>query len=185
MRKDLGIQTYRDTFHALRQQQRELDRQMNRLVFATVVTLHPLGRLGVENGLEGELGESCLNITGRSGTVSGEDIAPVTLTVYQQVFLTQLNERIADRGIAVRVVLHGLTDDIGYLVVLAVIDRLHGMQNAALNRLETILNSRYSAFQYHIRSIVQEPILVHAGKMILHSITKSTLACHASVMLFY
>ena len=85
----------------------------------------------------------------------------------------------------VGVVLHGLADYVSDLVVLTVVDGFHRMQNTALHGFETILNSRYSAFEYHVRSIVQEPVLVHAGKMILHSIIKTPLACHASVILSY
>ena len=158
---------------------------MNRLILTAVITLHPFGRLGVEDGLEGELTESRFDVTRRRSPISGEDVSPVSLTIDKQIFLAKLHQGIADRSISVRVVLHGLTDDVGNLVILAVINRLHGMQNTPLNRFETILNRRNSALKYHIGSIVQKPILVHACQVILHCITKSTLACHASVMLFY
>ena len=127
MRQDLGIQTHRNTFYALRQKERELDRHMNRLVLTSVIGLHPLSCLGIKNRLEGELRKPRLNITGSRSSIAGKDVSPVTLTINEQIFLPELNESITDRGIAVRMVLHGLADDIGNLVVLAVIDRLHGM----------------------------------------------------------
>ena len=162
MRQYLRVQTNRYTFYTLGQQQRELNRQMNRLVFTSVVGLHPLGRLRIKDRLQRKLRETRLNITRSCGAIPRKDVSPVTLAINQQIFLPQLDECIADRSIAVRVVLHCLADDIGYLVVLPVVHRLHGMQNTTLHRLETILNSRHSAFEYHIRSIVQEPVLVHA-----------------------
>ena len=185
MRKNFRIESDRNTFYALREQKRELNRQVNRFVFSSVIRLHPLGSLGIEDCFEGELREARLYITRRRRPVSGKDIAPVPLTINEEVFLAELDQGIADRRIAMRVILHGLADDIGYLVILAVIHRFHRMQDTPLHGLETILNSRNSALQDHIRRIIQEPILVHAGKMILHSIIKSTLACHASVILFY
>ena len=144
MRQDLRVQTYGDTFYALRQQQRELNRQVNRFVLTAVVTLHPLGRLVVKDRLEGKFRQSCLDITGSCRTVTGEDITPVTLAINQQIFLTQLHERIADRRIAVRVVLHRLTDDISYFVELPVVYALHSVQYTTLYRLESILYSRHS-----------------------------------------
>ena len=85
----------------------------------------------------------------------------------------QLDECVPDGGISMRVILHGLTDDIGNLVILAVIDRLHGMQYTTLYRLETILDSRYGTLEYHIRSIVQEPVLVHACQVILDGVVET------------
>ena len=82
-----------------------------------------------------------------------------------------------------RVVLHRLTYDIGDLVVFPVIHRLHRMKNTALNGLQAILYRRYSTLQYHIRRIVQEPILVHTRQVILHSIIESTLTCHQRLSL--
>ena len=185
MGQDLGVQTHRNTLYALRQQQRELHRQMDRLVLAAVIGFHPLGGLGIEGRLQGEFGEARLYITRCGGSVTGKYIPPVTLAVNEQVFLAQLDQRVADRGITVRVILHSLTDDVRHLVVLAVIHGFHRVEDTALHRLQTILNRRHGTLQYHIRGIVQEPVLVHTRQVILHSIIESTLTRHASVRPFY
>ena len=108
---------------------------MDRFVFTTIVGLHPLGRFGIEDRLECKLGEAGLDITRCSCAVSREDITPVTLAVNEQIFLTELDECVSDGRISVRVVLHRLADDVRHLVILAVIHRLHGMQNTALDGL--------------------------------------------------
>ena len=178
MRQYFRVQTDRNTFYALCEQQRELNRQMNRLVLTSVIGFHPLGSLGIEDRFECELGEPCFDITGRSRSVAGKDVTPVTLTINEEVFLAQLNQCIPNGGITVRVILHGLTDDVSHFVVLTIIDGLHSMQNTTLHRLESILNRRHSALQNHIRGIIQEPILVHARQVILHRIIESPLGSH-------
>ena len=51
---------------------------------------------------------------------------------------------LADSGIAVRMVLHGLPDDIGDFVIAAVVHFPHGVQDAPLDGLEAIFDRRYS-----------------------------------------
>ena len=65
-----------------------------------------------------------------------------------------------------RVILHGRTDDVGHLVIASVIELLHGMQDASLNRFQSILNVRHRTLQNHIRGVVQKPLLVHAGQLL-------------------
>ena len=108
---------------------------MDRLVLTAIVGLHPLGRFGIEDRLECKFGEASLDITRCSCAVSCEDITPVTLAVNEQIFLTELDECVSDGRITVRVVLHRLADDVRHLVIFAVINRLHGMQNTALDGL--------------------------------------------------
>ena len=149
---------------------------MNGFILTSVIGLHPLGGLGIKDRLKGEFGEARLYITWSRSAISGKDISPVSLAINKQIFLTQLNECVTDGSITVRVILHSLTDDVRHLVELTVIDALHGVQYTALHRLKTILDSRDSTFEYHIRSIVQEPILVHACQMILHCIIETALS---------
>ena len=65
-----------------------------------------------------------------------------------------------------RVVLHGLSHNIGDLVVAAVVAALHGVQDAALHGLQAILQMGYGTLQNHIRRVVQEPVLVHARQFV-------------------
>ncbi len=172
MRKDLGIQADGDTLYTLRQQQRELDGQMHRLLFAAIVRQHPLRRFGIENCIKRKFTEACLDITRGGCAIARKDVAPVPLAIDEQVFLTQLHQGIANAGITVRVVLHGLPHDVGHLVHLAVIHALHGMKDTALNGLQAVLNGRHGTLQYHIRGIIEEPILVHTRQVVLDSIIK-------------
>ena len=68
------------------------------------------------------------------GAVAGAHVAPVALVVDEQVFLAQVNQGLSNRNIAMRMVLHGLPDNIGYFIKPAVIHFFHGMKNTALHR---------------------------------------------------
>ena len=166
MRQDLRAESHGNTLGSLCQQQRELHGQRDGLLVAAVVAELPLRRLRVEDHIEGELRQACLDISSGSGIISREDIAPVTLTVDEQFLLPQLHQRILDAGIAVGVELHGVADDVCHLVVTSVVHPLHRVKDAALNGLEAVGQMRHSALQNYIRGIVQEPILVHAVQMV-------------------
>jgi len=165
VRQDLGGQSHGDAFAAEGQQQGELHRQGHRLFVAAVVGELPLGRFVVEDHLEGELRETCFDIAGGGGAVAGEDIAPVALGVDEEVLLAQLHQRVADGGIAVGVVLHGVPDDVGHLVVAAVVELFHGMEDTPLHGLEAVHHVGHGPLHDDIRSIVEEPVAVHAREV--------------------
>ena len=116
----------------------------------------------VEDNLFGELGQARFDVTRCSGIITCEDVAEVTLRIHQQVFLGELHEGITDRGIAVRVVFHRVTHDVGHLVEASVVQFVHRMQDTALHRLQAILDSGNGTFQDNIRGIVEKPVLEHA-----------------------
>ena len=165
VRQNLRRETDGDAVRPLGQQQRELDGQRHRLLVAAVVGTHPLGGLLVENHVEGELRQTRLDVTACGGLVTREDVAPVALAVYQQLFLPQLHESVLDGSVAVGMVLHGLPDDVGHLVVAAVVDGLHGVENTPLHGLQTVLDMGHGAFEDDIRCVIEEPVLVHACEL--------------------
>jgi hypothetical protein len=61
----------------------------------------------------------------------------------------------------VRVVLHGLPNDVGDFVVTPVVHFPHSVEYPPLYGLQPINNAGYGAFQNYVGSIVQEIILVH------------------------
>ena len=63
------------------------------------------------------------------------------------------------------VVLHGLPDDVGDLVVTAVVDALHGVEDTPLHGLQTVLDMGHGALEDDVRGVVEEPVLVHAGEL--------------------
>ena len=58
--------------------------------------------------------------------------------------------------------LHGVPHNVGHLVVTAVVHALHRVHDAALHGLKAVLHVGHGTFQYDIRGIVQEPVLIHA-----------------------
>ena len=74
--------------------------------------------------------------------------------------------------------LHGMAHDVGHFVVAPVVHPLHGMQDAALYGLESVTNVRDRSFQYHIRSIVQKPVLVHLVQMVCDTVGFVVVVSH-------
>ena len=152
--KNLGRETYRDTFHTLCQQQRKLYRQVYRFLVSAVVRKLPLCGLGVEHHLLGQGCQSGFDISGSSRTVAREDVAPVSLCVDQHLLLSQLHQGITDGSIAVGVELHGLAHDAGHFIIPAVFHTPHGVQDTALNRLQTINDMGNGTLQDGVGGIV-------------------------------
>ena len=165
VREDLGSHAHGNAFRALRQQQREADRQFGRLLVAAVVGIHVVGDLRVEDDLLREFAEPGLDVSRRGVAVPREDVAPVPLAVDHQAFLAQLDEGAEDGLVAVRVVLHRLSDDVRHLGETAVIDPRHRVQHTPLDRLETVHDVRDRPLQDHIGRIIQEPVLEHRGQL--------------------
>ena len=64
-----------------------------------------------------------------------------------------------------RVVLHSLSHEVGDLVVTAVVHDLHRVEDTPLDGFQTVFDVRHGAFENHVRSVVQEPVLIHARQL--------------------
>ena len=163
--QDFRGQAHGDAVGTLGQQQRELDGQRHGLLVAAVVGAHPLRGLAVEHHVEGEFRQPRLDVSAGRRLVAREDVAPVALAVDQQVLLPQLHQRVLDRGVAVRMVLHGLAHDVGHLVIASVIDALHGVEYASLHGLQSVGRVGHGTLQDHVGGVVEEPVAVHAREL--------------------
>ena len=161
MGHNFSTQTHRNTINALRQQQWEFHWQRNRLTLPTIVTQLPIGGLFIKRNLFCKRTQPRLNIPWCRSPIASSNIAPVTLGVDQQLFLTQIHQRIANRSIAVWVIRHRRPNNVRHLVVTTVVHLVHRMQNPALHGLQTILQSRNGTLQDYITGIFNKPILVH------------------------
>ena len=94
MGQDFGRQTHGYAFTALSQQQGEFRRKGHRFVFAAVVAHCPLGNLGAVEHLKGERRKACLDVSCGSGGAAGEDVAPVSLRLDKQLFLSELHQSV-------------------------------------------------------------------------------------------
>ena len=165
MRQYLAAQSHGDTLGTLCQKQWKFGWQGDRFFVSSVVGELPIGSFRVEYYIQGEFRESCLDVSGSGCTVAREDIAPVTLCVDEQVFLSHLYEGISDRCISVRVELHRMSHDVSHLVVSSVIHALHGVEDASLYGFQSVFDMRYGSLQDHIRCIVEEPVLIHSAEV--------------------
>ncbi len=160
MRHDFGGHADRDPLRTQQQQRRDLDRQHHRLFFAPVVGFDEIGQVFVEQHLAPQRRQPRFDITRRRRAVTGQDVAEVPLPVHEIFFVRQHHQRVADRGVAVGMILHGLPDDVGDFVEFAVVGGVHRPENAALDRLQPVVHVRNGPFLDHIRGVFQI-ILVH------------------------
>ena len=78
--------------------------------------------------------------------------------------MSELHKGVADRSIAMRVILHGVTHDVGHFVEAAVVESLHGMQNATLHRFQAVLDVGNGSLENYIAGIFKIPVSEHSGK---------------------
>ena len=162
--KNLRGKTHGDAFHALRQQEGELDGQGDGFAVSSVVGLLPLGGLGIKDDVQGELRQARFNVSGGRRIVSRQDVAPVSLAVDEEVFLPQLHQGILDGGVPVRMKLHRLAHDVGHLVVSSVLHPPHRVEDAPLHGLQAVHHVGHGALQYDVGGVVQEPRLIHPAQ---------------------
>ena len=148
--QDLRREAHGNALGALCEQERELHGQHDGLLVAAVVGELPLGGLGVEDHVEGELRQARLDVATGGGIVAREDVAPVTLAVDEQLLLAQLHQGILDAGVAVGVELHRVTHDVRDLVEAPVVHALHGVQDAALHRLKAVADVWHGTLQDNV-----------------------------------
>ena len=152
--QDFCTQPHSNTFCSLCQQKGKLHRQSHWFFVATVIGEFPLCGFGIEQDIKGKLGESSFDVTRSRCLISSEDISPRTLTINEEILTSHLGESIYDRGITVGVKLHRFSCNVGHLVVATIVHALHGVKDATLHWLESIVEMRHSTLQNHIGSIV-------------------------------
>ena len=158
MREDLAGETNGNALGTVSEDEGELRRQGDGFLVAAVVAGSPGSRLGVEKDLVGELREARLDVSGRGGGVSGEDIAPVPLGVDDEFLLPHVDEGVADGLVAVGVILHRVANDVGHLVEASVVLLLQRVEDAALHGLEPVVDVRDGALEDDIARIIQKPL---------------------------
>ena len=164
--EDGGGKAHRDAVHALRQQDRELRGECHRFLGTSVVVRNPFRSLGVEHHVERKFAELAFDVTRGGGLVARQRVTPVTLRLDKQVLLAHVHERRVDGSVAMRMVVHGVAHDTCHLVETAVVHLVHGMQNAALYRLEAVLKIGHGAVENRIARVVQEPAVVQLFQVV-------------------
>ena len=154
VRKNLRGQTYGNPFHSLSEEERKLDGKRNRFLVSSVVGSLPFGCFRIEYHIEGKFRETCFDVTRSGCSVACEDVPPVSLAIYQQIFLSELHQCIADGGIAVRVELHGVSHNVCHLVVPSVVQALHRVKDTSLDGLQPVVDVGDSTFQDNVGGIV-------------------------------
>jgi hypothetical protein len=127
-----------DAFRAEHEQQRQFAGQGDRLLVSSVVTGNEIGDFVVENFRARQFREAAFDVARRGGDVAGEDVAEIALALDQIAFVGQHHQGVANGSVAVRMILHGVADDVGDFDEAAVVLFVQGPENAALDRLEAV-----------------------------------------------
>ena len=61
--------------------------------------------------------------------------------------------------------LHGVSHDVGHLVVASVVHALHRVQYSPLHGLQSVLDMRHGALEDDVRRIIEKPVLVHPAEV--------------------
>ena len=166
MREDLAGESDGDTLSALSEEEGKLHRQIDRLLIGSVVRGDVVGDLRGEEDPLGEWRKARLDVTWCRRTVAGEEVAPVSLTLDQELSLPQLHKRIADARISVRVELHRLTDDIRHLDQ-PILHLRHRVEDPSLYRLQPVRDVGYCPLQDDVRGIGDKPGAIHPRQHIV------------------
>ena len=121
VRQDARGNADRDPFGAQHQQQRNLRGKRDRLLLAPVIGRDELGQIVVEELVARKVGQAALDVARGSRRIAGEKVAEIALPLDEVLPVRQRDQRLSDRGVAVRVELHAVADDVGDLDEFAVV----------------------------------------------------------------
>ncbi len=160
MRGDGGGETYGDAVDAQHQAQGDLGGQEDRLFVAPVVARDVLGDFGREELFASQLGEAALDVTPGGSFVARKDVTEVALPFDEITLVGEGYDGVLNRHVAVRMVVHGVAHHAGDLGETPVVLLPHGVQNAPLHRLETVLDGWEGAVADRVGGELQE-VVVH------------------------
>ena len=166
VRHDLGRHADRDAVAAQHQQRRDLRRQRYRLHAAPVVGVDELGDVVVEQHLMAERRKAALDVTPRRSRAAGQDVAEIALPGDVILLVGQHHQRILDRSVAVRMIVHGVADHVRDLVGASVVDLIERPEHTALHRLQSVVHIGNRAVLDHIAGVFKE-VPVHHGPEIV------------------
>ena len=153
--QDPGRHARGDAFRPQGEEHGDLRREGHRLPVAAVVGVHVFGDFRVVQRLFGQRRQPAFDVPGRRGGVSGQDRPEIALLLDEHVLVGQVDQRPEDRLVPVGMVPHGLAHHVGDLVVLPVVHLEEGVENAALHRLEPVVDLRYGAVLDEVGGVLQ------------------------------
>ena len=151
-----------DAVAAQHEKRRDLHGQNDGFPVAAVVGIHKFRDLVRKQHLAAQRRETALDVPGRGGGTAGEDVAEISLPGDEVFLVGQHHQCVADGGVAVGMVVHGVADDVGGLVGSAVIDLMQDPEDAALHGFETVVHVGNGAVLDDIGGVIEE-VAVHHG----------------------
>ena len=154
MRQNPRAQTDRNTFRAKHEVERQFAWQRHRLPVAPVVTGNKTGDGVIENFCARKFSQPTLDVTGGSSGIAGKNISKISLAFDEITFVRQHHQRVANRSVAVRMILHRMAHNIGDLDETPVILLMQRPEDASLHRLEAVRQIRNRAVADDIAGVI-------------------------------
>ena len=179
-----------DTVTSEHEQTRQFGGQHDRFLLPSVIVGNETGDVVVEHRFVSEFGQRTLSITSGGGGAAGKDISevalfgdeigdveklslflpglPVAETVFDNAALVgKYHQRISDRSIAVRMIVHGVADDVGYFLGPAVINLIQSPQNTTLDRFQSVVDIGDGAGTDDVAGIIEEVPVEHLAEVVI------------------
>ena len=96
-----------------------------------------------------------------------QEVSEIALTLDEIILVRQHDKGITNRRIPMRMEFHRIADDVGDLVKTPIAHAKKRMQDASLNRFQSVAEFRNRAIQNEIARILDEMIL-HQGLELAH-----------------
>ena len=161
MGHDLGCHTHSDTIAAQHQQTGDLHRKNDRLLTSAVVGIDKFRDLIRKQDLSAQRRKTALDITGCGSGTAGKNVSEVSLFGDEILFVCQNHHGIADRGITVGMIVHGVSDDIRRFVSSAVVNFMQYPEDTALNGFQTVIHIGNGTILDDVGGIVQKVTIHH------------------------
>ena len=146
----------RNAFCAEHQEQRQFAGQRDRLFVASVVARNEFSDLVVENFVARQFRQTAFDVTRSGSRIARENVSIISLAFDEITLVRQDHERVADRSITVRMILHRVTDHVRDFDKTSVIFFVQRPQDAPLHRLQTIGEIRNRAVANDVTGVFEK-----------------------------
>ena len=133
-----------DTYRSLYYHNRYLCREHDRFLASAIIAVRKLRNLRIIKDLLRKGLHAAFDVSGCSCTIACEEVTIVSLFLDEELSIREVYKSLVNRGIAMRMVFHGLSDDVGDLHETSIIHREERVHDSSLHRLKTIHEIRNS-----------------------------------------
>ena len=156
MAQNLSTHTYGNAFCTHYKNKRQFCTETDRLFCTAVIAWNILRNFRIVENVARYRAKTAFNVSGSSRTVAGIHISIVSLLVYENFLICKVYKRRVNGSISVRVIRCNITADFCNFCKPSVVLFKKSMQNAPLNRFQSVYNFRNCTIPNNITCILNE-----------------------------